>query len=407
MPLVLKDLGTSGSLKSAQVAFPASLKAAPGFRNYIASLLAGTPSHPPEAALHEWQDFLKELRSHWIAPLLYWQISWMSKKFYPPLDVIEELRDAFLAASGRSMQVAKQLAKITVAFQEQGVELLVLKGPALASWLYPHPAARPHSDIDLLVRPWQLARGREILKGLSYRCVWDKFDQSSMARLYKHEEFIPGPGMANCKQVELHWNFDPDLGMLDAAEMDGVFTRAVEVNAQGLTFKTLSPVDFFIANAIHMGIHSTDPVMRLIWIYDIYLLARKLRTPDDWAALQIRSVAWRGHMVVERALKSAVEWTGLVIPPPFDDFSCWPRPDDAEYQRPSPNCHFKALAGWVEDSHPGNLQKMTAFARLVFPPPSHVRSNYPPAREWLLPLSYARRWLYWAGKLHGSGWKPS
>lgn len=247
-------------------AFPGGLSLPAGLCNFVASLLAGVPVEPPEAASAEWQDFLEDLQAYWIMPLLYWQIGKLPAAFHPPAEVMDKLRDTFLAGSGRSMQVAKQIKKIVDAFEAQGVDFLVLKGAAMAPWLYPHPATRTYSDIDLLARPSQTPQAREILKELGYRCICPKFSQSSLHCLYKHEEFVPGMDMPNCKQVELHWNFDLSSGLLNDAEVEAVFSRAVEVSASlsfrgsGATFKTLNPVDCLIANSIHMGIHSSDPV---------------------------------------------------------------------------------------------------------------------------------------------------
>lgn len=383
-------------------AFPDGLNLPAGFRNFIASLLADIPAVPPEADIKEWHDLLDCLDSHGIMPILYWQIMRQpSPTLHPPGEVMDELRWAFHSRSARSLQVAKQIKKIVAAFNEQGVDLLVLKGAAFAYGLYPHPATRPHVDIDLLTKPNQIPRARSILKGLGYRCQWEMYSAAS-AGLYKHEVFHPATSTPNCKQVELHWNFDVSSGLLNDTDADTVFSRAVEVSSElndGLTFNTLSPVDCLLAVAIHMGIHSSVDPTNLVWIYDIALLAEKLKAADDWAALQERSVAWKGRIPVERALKSAVKWVEIDIPPPFDDFSGWPRPHDSEYRLLSRKRQLKAVSNWTKDSPVGGLRKAATFAGLLFPPPSHIRANYPPAHPWLLPLSYMRRWRKWAGRL--------
>jgi hypothetical protein len=56
----------------------------------------------------------------------------------------------------RNLAIDRLAARIVAEFAERGIESVVLKGPVLASWLYPGEV-RPYGDADLLVPPerWQ------------------------------------------------------------------------------------------------------------------------------------------------------------------------------------------------------------------------------------------------------------
>jgi len=43
-------------------------------------------------------------------------------------------------------------------FSKKGIDLIVLKGPALARTYYPDPVTRSSDDIDLLVKPDDLLK---------------------------------------------------------------------------------------------------------------------------------------------------------------------------------------------------------------------------------------------------------
>ncbi len=51
---------------------------------------------------------------------------------------------------------------------EAGIECIVLKGPAIATWLYDKIEIRPSRDIDLLVSPTDVERAKHVLAELGY-----------------------------------------------------------------------------------------------------------------------------------------------------------------------------------------------------------------------------------------------
>ena len=62
------------------------------------------------------------------------------------------------ALAAHNLMVDRLTAEVAGAFAAEGIESLVLKGPALADWLY-HGEVRPYIDSDLMVSPadWRLA----------------------------------------------------------------------------------------------------------------------------------------------------------------------------------------------------------------------------------------------------------
>lgn len=75
----------------------------------------------------------------------------------------------------RALLVAESLlidhwtAEVVTAMHAASVRPILLKGPAVARWLYADdPAARGYADIDLLVHPGQMERARIVLRQLGY-----------------------------------------------------------------------------------------------------------------------------------------------------------------------------------------------------------------------------------------------
>ncbi|MFA9613301.1 MAG: nucleotidyltransferase family protein, partial [Deltaproteobacteria bacterium] len=338
------------------------------------------------------------LRANWIIPFVYRKIGSLPQECLPPEPITDEMRQAFLVSCVRSLHMEGQLREIIEAFREQGVRVLVLRGPALAFSLYEDPAMRPSCDLDLLVLPEQVVQARTILESLGYRCLAKRFETAR--DFFREECFIHQENPGNTFPVDLHWvhwELHPFFKGSEEVDILDLFQRAWKVETPTLAFETLHPVDYLIHSAIHLiMIHKNE--MRLSWIYDTALLAQHLQVPDDWETLQERCVAWRARLPLEHCLKMAQVWAGLELPEGFDDFSTWPRPteDESAVWEDTMRHHWVTILLKRSLSNPSLLLKrIPSLLRLLFPHPDIVRFCYPTSSNWLLPLSYVRRWFRW------------
>jgi hypothetical protein len=67
-----------------------------------------------------------------------------------------------LVRTAQTMAIDEVTAEVVGALSEAGIEVIVLKGPSLAQWLYPD-GVRPYGDTDLLVNPSSFAAAVRIL----------------------------------------------------------------------------------------------------------------------------------------------------------------------------------------------------------------------------------------------------
>jgi len=373
------------------------LQAPAGLLGYLSSILRDEPPRPPDLSREEWSGITPILRCHSLLPLFYYKTSSLPAEARPPAEIQEELRIIFLESVARSLRLEEQLEEIIQAFREKGIRTLVMRGPALARSIYPEPALRQGSDLDLLVLPEHLIRAREILEELGYTCLGRRFET---ARDFYHAENFQRRGRRRDSiPVDLHWihwKLHPFLESSRSVGVEDLLGRAVAVKygrSATQELETLDPVDSLLHAALHLALlHSRD--MRLIWIYDIALLARGLRAPEDWEILQERSVAWRARLSVERCLAIAAAWTGLRVPEGFDDFSRWPSPAREErmvWSHARRKSWVTLLLRMYLARPPGLFKMARSLLHLLFPPPAIVRHTYQPSRRWLLPLSYLRR----------------
>jgi hypothetical protein len=354
---------------------------------YIKSILQDESPVAPQASVDEWSSLLDFLQANWMIPFVYRRIGSLPQECLPPETVTDEMRQTFLVSCVRSVHMERQLQEIIEAFGEQSVRVLVLRGPALAFSLYEDPAMRPSGDLDLLVLPEQVVRARDILESLGYRCLARRFETTR--DFFREECFVHQENPDNKFPVDLHWvhwELHPFFKGSEEVAIEDLFKRSWKVETPTLTFETLHPVDYLIQS----------------WIYDTALLAQHLQVPDDWETLQERCVAWRARLPLEHCLKMAQVWAGLELPDGFDDFFTWPRPteDESAVWEDTMRHHWVTILLKRSLSNPSLLLKrVPSLLRLLFPHPDMVRYCYPTSSNWLLPISYVRRWFRWIDDL--------
>ena len=91
-------------------------------------------------------------------------------------------------------------AEVVGALRERGVRSVLLKGPALARWLYDDAALRPYGDTDLLVAPADHAAAEQVLRELGYRPSLLGADLPPMHEPYADTWSRQGPPTA----IDLH-----------------------------------------------------------------------------------------------------------------------------------------------------------------------------------------------------------
>jgi hypothetical protein len=367
---------------------------------YVVALLRDQPAKPPESPLQAWRTLLGCLDSHWLNPLLHWKLSACPATSAPPPEIQHQIRLTFLRAQAETIYLSQQIGELQQRFTSAGVPLLILKGPALAWSVYPHPATRPSSDLDVLVLPDTVPAARSLLVELGYACLDRKYD---VAREFYCEELLSPPRQArHHRWIELHWELSPVAALGRTAGVRELFERAVRITGDGIEFEALHPVDALLHRALVNAFHHGRD-LRLIWLMDVALLAQQITLLDAWGVLQKRCGVWRARLAVELSLRLACAWIGLQLPAAVADFSAWPQPTPAERhiwdKAIARHTNLLAYLGLYVRSGaipPAHLVRMGWH--LLFPDPAWMRLKYPPAQGWRLMDAYLRRWRRWFTK---------
>jgi hypothetical protein len=108
-----------------------------------------------------------------------------------------------VAASGFTMLLRLRLDEIVRTFREHGIPFVVLKGAEFADRLYPDPALRGFTDIDLMVPRSALEQAGEALRSLHFHRHLPKGLRHAEQPYGEQVWISEGAGRVS---VEIHWN---------------------------------------------------------------------------------------------------------------------------------------------------------------------------------------------------------
>ena len=378
----------AGSVENELLTLPDSLIA------YLVMVLRQKPCPVPDCTEEDWNRFLELLKPHWISAVLYRYIRDFPDECRPPDAVMTVLHYSWLHAGMQTLRAGRQAKRVIEALEADGIRVLLLKGPALARTVYPAAAMRQGSDIDLLIPHGDMKRCERVMTELGYTCFFQAAEHSP--RTGHHQVFYPGAEGVGPFGVEVHWKLDCGFGLLPDGFVDEMFSRSIRVEADDITFSTLSMEDHLLYQASHMACQHCHAT-RLSWICDIAMLSEQIPDTVGWEDLLVLSVGRNCRLSLEAAVQMARFWTGLTLPPEVRDTTLWPKPGTVEEEVWSLAMRrgesISSLIQLKIRTIPETRGKLWVLFRFVFPHPDAMYLYR--SREGRLGLlaAYVRRWL--------------
>lgn len=279
-------------------------------------------------------------------------------------------------------------------FQREGIRALLLKGPAWGYSIYPHPSTRPSGDIDILVLPEMFQEGRRVLEALGYKCWRKRFEVAH--RFDCEEVFVKKDATAIAFPIELHWDIHKYFGTDRRNDIEGLFNRSECIQVCDTPVDILSPVDALIHAALHLALtHNRN--LRLIWLYDIGLLAGRLCGPEDWRFFVERASASGAGEAAALSLQGAGLWTNLETTKV--SLLALEELRNSAQAREKVRIARRMATSKLADlefrmrSCPTIYSKCLYLLHFIFPPPHYVQRSAFYLRGRFLPIAYIIRWF--------------
>jgi hypothetical protein len=276
-----------------------------------------------------------------------------------------------LLAAARSLAVDSFTRDIVEGLEHAGLEYILLKGPALASWLYER-APRDYGDADLLVDPQHFEVARRLLASWGFVQL---FEEPQRRSDLPHAE--PWGRAHDDAEVDLHRTLF-GLGVAPEDAWRELAATTESLREGGTEFRVLSPPARALVVAVHAAQHGPDTDKPLDD------LSRALeRVPEE---------IWAEAAVLAARLDATQTFaTGLRLLPDGARLA-----DRLELVRPTliAAAHRARLALGFERlaGTPGPRAKLELALREAFPKPAYLRWWSPLARRGRLGLALTYVW---------------
>ena len=275
-------------------------------RNTLAQLLAGQSIDLSAATDMELDALLNQAQGEGVMALLGQRVAQISHASPTFLQAVAASERA-LAASSLLLQA--ECRRVLAALPPE-MPVLLLKGSALAYWLYPQAFLRECSDIDLLLPTRADAeQAADLLAALGY-ALHHQPDDLAHELLCRRE-------LGNGMQVDLdvHWrlaNAPVFASLFGFAEL---YATSIPLPQLGPNARGLGPVHAFVHACLHRALNVYTGIGdRLKWLYDLHLLAGQFDA-GDWQALEKTCVDRRISGVCAEGIEAATLWFGSIAPP--------------------------------------------------------------------------------------------
>lgn len=352
----------------------------------LAGVLRGGPT---DLRLDNRDTFVRRAEVHGVTALVYDRTSADQHAA-----IREAVRGRVLAQHFWEVEHRRLLGQVLAALAARGIRPILIKGTSVAYGLYSEPALRTRGDSDMLVPPGDRIATETELRELG-------FDRATAIEgdLLNHQASYVLRDIAGREHViDLHWRINNSIMLHRLFSYEELLSRAVPLPRLAVHALGTGKVDTMLIACMHRQVHSQSPYYvggvahfdadRLIWLYDIHLLAGTF-APRDWDELA-RCAGEKGLLtVVVDGLRKTRDAFGTAVPTTLTDGS----PSEVVVEPASAYLGAGAARReWMElCAQDGFFPRIRYLRQIVFPSAAFTRSRFPAARVTWLPWLYVRR----------------
>ena len=370
--------------------------------------ISGLPVSDLSAEPEEWNAAFLQADLHKLLPLaldtvasspnfLQMRISWqMAHKddANPGLDYAALSQNAVTQACRQVIQ-ENEFLNLILELREAGLEPLVLKGPVCRA-LYPKPLLRPSVDDDLLIPSEQAAAFHSFLLNHNLTPDAPDYDPDTDWELSYHRLDSP-------LYVEVHkCLFDPAAPAFRGwnSFFKDAAARAVPVQIQDVTLKTMHPTDHLLFLILHAFKHFLFSGFGIRIVSDVALFARAYGEEIDFSYLAEACRELRCLEFTAAVFRIADKYLGIPAPTAFSDIETDEGPlladvlDAGIHGQDINRLHSANITlQTVAAERSGDGTRKGSLRASLFPSAKTLEKRYPflERRPWLLPVAWTRR----------------
>jgi Uncharacterised nucleotidyltransferase len=242
----------------------------------LAAALSAAPQTTPDWTDFEWSAAQAVAAMHGISPLLSKTACWAG-----PAAWAEFLRSQRSHTALRHVRISELLQRLDIESRKAGVAALPLKGAALHAMGLYSAGDRPMADIDLLVRPADVAMMSRVLASLGFHLSEVTWKERVFIPVANKAPGVLGEDSGNDLKVELHDKICERLPWRLTDATGAIFPSSSRPG--------LNPYSSVASLMLHLLLHAAGSMptktLRLMHLHDIAMLSSRMSTAD-WEELR-------------------------------------------------------------------------------------------------------------------------
>jgi len=257
---------------------------------------------------HDWSLVAQAAEDNGLAPLLYSSLK-KDGTLAPPPDVRERLRIAYLRSDVANWQAFRELNRLLVLFRNEQIPVVILKGAALATTLYPEIAQRRMDDIDLLVPQASAAKASSLLLQQGFATP-QPLSRQFYQRYSNNQAFLRfGNRPAH---LEVHWHLFKSPYYCQRIPIAWFWNHTIEFDLNGQRACSFNPEAQFVHLCAHFALH--HDTTRMIWSYDLALFLSRYAARLNWQEIIDTVNAFGLVQALQNTLARVSETWGVSLP---------------------------------------------------------------------------------------------
>lgn len=286
-----------------------------------------------------------------------------------------------------------------------GIETMILKGAALALLYYRDLGLRSLGDVDILIRPHDVANAIDTLIELGWKKM--RHTPHVLTETYLHARRAINYSSDRIANLDLHWHVMEETCRPNGD--DWFWSGAIQTTVRGVETHAMNPTDQLLHVCAHEARWTPIPLPR--WIVDVMTILKTSPSDVDWDRLVSHARRLGLVIPVREALKQVVDVVDAPIPSSVLN-SLHRLPLSKEDERKNrirclPPSILRALAQEYRRMSVQPSRHSRRWRLLTFP--SYARALWGLDHAWQLPFhgllwgarTLRRSGCYYVGKLTG------
>jgi hypothetical protein len=254
--------------------------------------------------------------NHAFMPVVAHVLTLHAKELIPP-STFDRLRERLVRNAQENLAWLREWMRLLAALAEARIAVISFKGPALALTAYHNLPLREFTDLDLLVRPSDVAMAREVLTRQGYALDSPVPDHTAAGLIRsKNQQISFAKEQERGLRIDLHWGISSDTASVLLNVDQFLDSSIVETEGQ-VSFRSLAPEHLLLLLCVHGTKHCWS---NLRWLCDLACHIQSKQTLN-WSECFRLAQSSGTDLTLTHSLLLCRDVLGVSLPEAIEEYS--------------------------------------------------------------------------------------